>query len=65
MREITVERTGVVDANGEAIYVNYENVTNLAIAAVYNQNPKMTDAGTFAGKVRITIQLLGDMEDGK
>ncbi len=65
MREITIERTGVVDTSGDSIFVNNENVTSLVIAAAYNQNPKMTATGAFAAKVRITIELLGDMEDGK
>ena len=65
MREITVERTGVIEENGNGIYINSENIVDLVMYEVDKQNPKKTDCGTFAGKVRIMVELLGDLEDGK
>ena len=65
---VTVSRAGVVEISGlytKEIYVNSVSMIKLIDEAICNmkQPPDKDVNGQFAGKVTITVEFLGDMEE--
>lgn len=66
MRELTVSATGVVriDAGRESeIRVNDENLIGMIERMIADAHPKTDYHDQFAGRVTITVELLGDLKE--
>ena len=66
MRELTVSATGVVkiDTGYETdIRVNGEDMISMIDRLVEAARPKTDHNNQFAGRVTITVELLGDLEE--
>lgn len=66
MRELTVSATGVVkiDTGYEtALRVNGEDMIAMIDKLVEAAHPKTDYNNQFAGRVTITVELLGDLEE--
>lgn len=68
MRELTVAATGVVNICTErdteaCIRVNGEDMIGMIDKILYAAHPKTDAYGQFAGRVVITVELLGDLEE--
>lgn len=62
-REIEVVATGVVNIGYDNITVNTEDALSAIRAAIEKANPAMNYNGDFAGRVTITVELLGDIQE--
>lgn len=62
-REIEVVATGVVNIGYDNITVNTEDALSAIRAAIGKANPAVNYNGDFAGRVTITVELLGDLND--
>lgn len=68
MRELTVSATGVVKIDHlceTEIRVNGDDMILMIYKLVADAHPKRDFNSQFAGRVTITVELLGDMEDEK
>ena len=62
---VCVTRTGVVNIDSSNdIYVNSESLTGVVRNQITETKPKTDFNGSFAARVTIVVQLLGDMEVG-
>lgn len=62
-REIEVEATGVVAIGYDNITINSEDALSAVRSAVEKANPARSYSGEFAGRVAITVELLGDIAE--
>ena len=67
-KEISVSKSGVVEISGlytKEICVNSVSMVALIEYAIreMKQKPDVDENGHFAGKVTITVEFLGDMEE--
>lgn len=62
-REIEVAATGVVNIGYDNITVNTEDTLSAIRAAIGKANTVVNYNGDFAGRVTITVELLGDLND--
>lgn len=62
-REIEVEAAGVVNVGYDNITINSEDALAALRHAIEKANPAMNYNGDFAGRVTVSIELLGDIEE--
>lgn len=61
--EVSIKSAGVVDIGWDAIAVNSENIIERLRREMDNVPVKRDYNGCFAGRLTITVETLGDLED--
>lgn len=60
-RKITIERAGVMQLSYDAFRVNADDLTTLLEEEVSKMQPKTDYNGSFAARIKIELEFLGDM----
>lgn len=63
--KIKVEKAGVVEIVDGTMYVNSDDILDEAIRKAVGTGVKRNYHGSFAARVCIEIEILGDLEGGK
>ena len=60
-RKITIERAGVMQLSYDTFRVNADDLTTLLEEEVSKMQPKTDYNGSFAARIKIELEFLGDM----
>ena len=60
-RKITIERAGVMQLSYDTFRVNGDDLTTLLEEEVSKMQPKTDYNGSFAARIKIELEFLGDM----
>ena len=60
-RKITIERAGVMQLSYDTFRVNADDLTTLLEEEVAKMQPKTDYNGSFAARIKIELEFLGDM----
>ena len=60
-RKITIERAGVMQLSYDTFRVNADDLTTLLGEEVSKMQPKTDYNGSFAARIKIELEFLGDM----
>lgn len=60
-RKITIERAGVMQLSYDTFRVNADDLTTLLEEEVAKMQPKKDYNGSFAARIKIELEFLGDM----
>lgn len=60
-RKITIERAGVMQLSYDIFRVNADDITTVLEEEVSRKSPKTDYNGSFAARIKIELEFLGDM----